>query len=112
MASQVLFIQGQRAGNVNNRDFNNQTVSNEVYELQINPSRRGGNGGESSSDEKEFLESEEDDNGNLWKKEDKGEEQQSLEDFVLESFEIDELPQSDYNTLGLIRPEKVYLMYD
>ena len=46
------------------------------------------------------------------KNKDNEEEEQSLEDFVLESFEIDELPQSDYNTLGLIRPEKVYLMYD
>ena len=31
------------------------------------------------------------------------------EDFILESFESEELPQSDYNTLGLIRSGKVHI---
>ena len=39
------------------------------------------------------------------------EERGSLEDFVLESFESEELPQSDYNTLGLIRSGKVHMMF-
>ena len=39
------------------------------------------------------------------------EERGSLEDFVLESFESEELPQSDYNTLGLIRSGKVHIMF-
>ena len=78
--------------------------------MQINPSRRRGSGGESGntkevgSDEDEFLELEEDSN------EEEEEDRQNLEDFVLESFEIDELPQTDYNTLGLIKPEKVSSM--
>ena len=38
------------------------------------------------------------------------EERGSLEDFVLESFENEELPLSDYNTLGLIRSGKVLVM--
>ena len=85
--------------------------------MQINPSRRlgsRGKNGEVGSDQKEFLELEEDDNEEELKKNKKEEEEerQSFEDFVLESFEIEELPQSDYNTLGLIRPEKVYSMYD
>ena len=33
------------------------------------------------------------------------------EDFILESFESEELPQSDYNTLGLIRSGKVHMMF-
>ena len=83
--------------------------------MQINPSRRGGSGGETgereevASDEKEFHNVDEDVNEELRKnKEEDG--LHSLEDFLLESFEIDELPQSDYNTLGLIRPEKVNSM--
>ena len=82
--------------------------------MQINPSRRGGSGGETgereevASDEKEFHNVDEDVNEELRKnKEEDG--LHSLEDFLLESFEIDELPQSDYNTLGLIRPEKVHI---
>ena len=87
--------------------------------LQINPSRRQGSGGKSGntkevgSDEEEFLELEDDGNEEFMKKkeeEEEEEERQSLEDFVLESFEIDELPQTDYNTLGLIKPEKVCSM--
>ena len=113
MAPEVLFVQGQHAGNINH-GLNNQTVKpNRLSScnLQINPSRRRGSGGESGntkevgSDEDEFLELEEDGN-----KEEEEEERQSLEDFVLESFEIDELPQTDYNTLGLIKPEKVSSM--
>ena len=64
---------------------------------------------EVGSDEKEFLESEDDSNEEFGKMEEE-EERLSLEDFVLESFEIDELPQTDYNTLGLIKPEKVCSM--
>ena len=83
--------------------------------MQINPSRRGGSGGETgereevaSEEEKEFHNMDEDVNEELRKnKEEDG--LHSLEDFLLESFEIDELPQSDYNTLGLIRPEKVHI---
>ena len=82
--------------------------------MQINPSRRGGSGGETgereevASDEKEFHNVDEDVNEELRKnKEEDG--LHSLEDFLLESFEIEELPQSDYNTLGLIRPEKVHI---
>ena len=82
--------------------------------MQINPSRRGGSGGETgereevASDEKEFHNVDEDVNEELRKnKEEDG--LHSLEDFLLESFEIDELPQSDYNTLGLIRPAKVHI---
>ena len=82
--------------------------------MQINPSRRGGSGGETgereevASDEKEFHNVDEDVNEELRKN--KGEDGlHSLEDFLLESFEIEELPQSDYNTLGLIRPEKVHI---
>ena len=81
--------------------------------MQINPSRRGGSGGETgereevaSEEEKEFHKVEEDVNEELRKTK----EEDGLEDFLLESFEIEELPQSDYNTLGLIRPEKVYSM--
>ena len=85
--------------------------------MQINPSRRGGSGGEIvdreelGSSEKEFHKLEEDVNEELMKNKEE-DERQSLEDFLLGSFEIDELPQTDYNTLGLIRPEKVciYLM--
>ena len=85
--------------------------------MQINPSRRGGSGGEtgereevgSDEKEKEFHKVEDNVNEELRKnKEEDG--LHSLEDFLLESFEIDELPQSDYNTLGLIRPEKVNSM--
>ena len=80
--------------------------------MQINPSRRGGSGGETgereevaSEEEKEFHKVEEDVNEELRKTK----EEDGLEDFLLESFEIEELPQSDYNTLGLIRPEKVHI---
>ena len=84
--------------------------------MQINPSRRQGSGGKSGntkevgSDEEEFLELEEDGNEEFKRKQEEEEERQNLEDFVLESFEIDELPQTDYNTLGLIKPEKVCSM--
>ena len=74
------------------------------FVLQIRPSRRGGGGGKKndiSGKEKGFLELKIDNN------EVKEGERQSLEDFVLGSFEIGELPQSDYNTLRLIKPEKV-----
>ena len=81
--------------------------------MQINPSRRGGSGGETgereevaSEEEKEFHKVDEDVDDELRKNEEE-DGLHSLEDFLLESFEIDELPQSDYNTLGLIRPEKV-----
>ena len=82
--------------------------------MQINPSRRGGSGGETgereevASDEKEFHNVDEDVNEELRKNKEEDEDQ-SLENFFLESFEIDELPQSDYNTLGLIRPAKVHI---
>ena len=36
-------------------------------------------------------------------------EEEEEEDFILESFESEELPQSDYNTLGLIRSGKVHI---
>ena len=38
-------------------------------------------------------------------------EEEEEEDFILESFENEELPQSDYNTLGLIRSGKVHMMF-
>ena len=38
-------------------------------------------------------------------------EEEEEEDFILESFESEELPQSDYNTLGLIRSGKVHMMF-
>ena len=86
--------------------------------MQINPSRRGGSGGEtgereevgSDEKEKEFHKVEDNVNEELRKNKEEEDESQSLEDFLLESFEIGELPQSDYNTLGLIRPEKVNSM--
>ena len=74
------------------------------FVLQISPSRRGGSGGKKNDiggKEKGFLELKIDNN------EVKEGERQSLEDFVLGSFEIGELPQSDFNTLRLIKPEKV-----
>ena len=80
--------------------------------MQINPSRRGGSGGETvgreevGSGEKKFHKLEEETKEEVTKNKEE-EERQSLEDFLLGSFEIDELPQTDYNTLGLIRPGKV-----
>ena len=79
--------------------------------MQISPSRRKGvsggkdvRTGENGSAKKE--------EGNEAKKngENMEEERGSLEDFVLESFESEELPLSDYNTLGLIRSGKVLVM--
>ena len=87
--------------------------------MQISPSRRkgvsggkdvrigenGSGGKEEGNEKKKNMESME----NMENME--GEERGSLEDFVLESFESEELPQSDYNTLGLIRSGKVHMMF-
>ena len=76
---------------------------------QISPSRRKGVSGgkdirkaENGPDEKE--------EGNEKKKNAENmQDMEEEEDFILESFESEELPQSDYNTLGLIRSGKVHI---
>ena len=78
--------------------------------MQISPSRRKGvSGGKdirmAENEGKKNMET-------MENMEEEGEEERgSLEDFVLESFESEELPQSDYNTLGLIRSGKVHIMF-
>ena len=80
----------------------------EIYfGTQINPSRRKGVSGG-----KDIRMAENEGKKNMQtmeNMEEEGEEERgSLEDFVLETFESEELPQSDYNTLGLIRSGKVF----
>ena len=80
------------------------------FATQISPSRRKGvSGGKDIRMGENGSDGKEEGNEKRTNAENMQDMEEEEEDFILESFESEELPQSDYNTLGLIRSGKVHI---